>query len=84
MFKGSLNVLAKTWQNFMPTPGRLEDTQSKIDARLDKKIRTLVNECLVEKGGEVSARQRAVRLGSIYLNLELDQRARSLVSWRIV
>lgn len=78
MIKGSLNVLVKTWRTFMPQPGIGEEVDTRIDASLEKKIRTLIAECLSERGGEVSARQRAARLGSIYLNLEPDQRQRFL------
>lgn len=78
MLKVGFNTLVKTWRSFMPQAGTEEETATSLDYRLEKKIRTLIGECLNEKGGEVSARQRAARLGSIYLNLELEQRTRYL------
>jgi malonyl-CoA decarboxylase len=78
MFKDGLNVLVKTWRKFMPYATGEADDSTRIDDRLEKKIRTLITECLVEKGGAVSARQRAARLGTIYINLNPDQRKRYL------
>lgn len=78
MFKGSLNALVKTWRTLVPQADSDDGAVTKIDDRLEKKICTLINECLSGKGGEVSASQRAARLGSIYLNLEEDQRTRFL------
>jgi malonyl-CoA decarboxylase len=78
MFKQSLNTLVKTWRSFMPGSERNGASNIELDDRLAKKVRSLIQDCLVEKGGAISARQRAARLGSIYLNLALGQRKRYL------
>ena len=78
MLKGRLNTLVKTWRGFIPSTSGEGNPSPRIDARLEMKIRTLVSECLIEKGGAVSARKRAARLGAIYINLDLDQRRRYL------
>ncbi len=78
MFKGRLDALIKSWRGFILYSSGEEEHSTRIDSRLEKKIRTLINECLIERGGAVSARQRAAQLGEIYLNLELDQRRRYL------
>jgi malonyl-CoA decarboxylase len=48
---------------------------SDADAR---KLRIQINECLEGKGGEVSARNRAVALGELYLQLNADGQHRFL------
>ncbi len=78
MFKESLNVLLRTWRGLVPQAASDDAFSSRIDDRLAKKICVLINECLSGKGGEVSASQRAARLGSIYLTLKEDQRKRFL------
>jgi len=78
MLKQSFNLLLKTWRNSSPgEPTDGPETRS-LDRRLEKKISAMIDDCLAEKGGEVSARKRAAGLGGYYLTFDSAGRRRFL------
>jgi len=76
--------LARTLDNLKTAWREIADSDDpklfgpELDEKAEVDLTTRMQECIDGKGGEVSARVRAARLGEIYLHLDSDGRRRFL------